>query len=95
LGGLLSSAFFVAKIEEVPSRYNVIAPQIVLKAVAGAATALLGLMLLTSNVIVAPSSGLDTTAGLLAYAALFGFSQQILTQLVDRRAGDLVSGSTR
>ncbi len=93
LGGLLSSAFLLGKMHEAPSRYNVLAPQIVLKAVAGAATALVGLLLLVSDVVVAPPSGLDTTAGLIAYAALFGFSQQLLTQLVDRRAGDLIDAS--
>lgn len=90
-GGLLSSAFLLGKLEHAPSRYNLLAPQIVLKAVAGSLTALVGVLLVQSHVILAPVGG-DSTAELLAYAAVFGFSQQLLTQFVDKRAGDLLGG---
>jgi hypothetical protein len=89
LGGLLSSAFFLGKTERAPSRYNLLIPQIVLKAVAGAATALVGVILVKAHVFVAPVGG-SSTAVLLAYAAVFGFSQQLLTQFVDRRGVDLL-----
>ena len=96
IGGLLGTAFLLGRMEQAPSRYNLLAPQIVLKAVGGAATALIGVVLVESELIVAPAGG-RTTAVLLAYAALFGFSQQLLTQFVDRRASDLLSagGATR
>ena len=96
IGGLLGTAFLLGRLEQAPSRYNLLAPQIVLKAVGGAATALIGVVLVESELIVAPAGG-RSTAVLLAYAALFGFSQQLLTQFVDRRANDLLSagGATR
>ena len=90
VGGLLGTAFLLGRMEQAPSRYNLLAPQIVLKAVGGAATALIGVLLVESELIVAPAGG-RSTAVLLAYAALFGFSQQLLTQFVDRRASDLLS----
>lgn len=96
IGGLLGTAFLLGRMEQAPSRYNLLAPQIALKAVGGAATALIGVVLVESELIVAPAGG-RSTAVLLAYAALFGFSQQLLTQFVDRRASDLLSagGATR
>ncbi len=90
VGGLLGTAFLLGRLEQAPSRYNLLAPQIALKAVGGAATALIGVLLVESELIVAPAGG-RSTAVLLAYAALFGFSQQLLTQFVDRRASDLLS----
>lgn len=89
VGGLLSSAFLLGKIDKAPSRYNLQIPQIVLKAVAGSATALVGVILLQSQVLIAPA-GDSSTAVMLAYAAVFGFSQQLLTQFVDRRGADLI-----
>jgi len=87
-GGLLSSAFPLSKLENVPSRYDVIAPQIVLKVLAGASTALLGVLLLQADFVSLVEPSTDTE--LLAYAAVFGFSQQLLTQVVDKRAQSLL-----
>ena len=89
VGGLLSSAFLLGRMESAPTRYNLLTPQVVLKAVAGAATALVGVILVVSQIVVAPV-GVQSTAALLAYAAVFGFSQQLLTQFVDRRGVDLL-----
>ncbi|MGB2711380.1 MAG: hypothetical protein WBC33_07670 [Conexibacter sp.] len=89
-GGLLSSAFLIAKLEKPPARYNVLAPQIMLKAVAGAASALVGLLFLQSEVLVRPVDG-RSTAALLTYAIVFGFSQQLVTQLIDRQSVSLLS----
>jgi hypothetical protein len=57
--------------------------------VAGAATALAGVLLLQANLLVRPA-GSNTESVLLAYALLFGFSQQLFTQFVDKRAGNLI-----
>lgn len=89
VGGLLSSAFLLGRMESAPTRYNLLIPQVVLKAVAGAATALVGVVLVISQIVVAPV-GVQSTAALLAYAVAFGFSQQLLTQFVDRRGDDLL-----
>lgn len=90
VGGLLSSAFLLGRMESAPTRYNLLIPQVVLKAVAGAATALVGVILVVSQIVVAPVGVQSSTATLLAYAAVFGFSQQLLTQFVDRRGSDLL-----
>lgn len=88
LGGLLSSAFLLSKVESAPSRYNLLAPQIVLKALAGAATALVGVLLVQSHFV--NHVGGNTDAELVAYAAVFGFSQELLTRFVDKQANTLL-----
>jgi hypothetical protein len=88
IGGLLSIAFGLGSATTAPSRYNVRAAQAGLKPFAGAATALVGVLLLQAHILVTPSDHSESL--LLAYAAIFGFSQQLLTQFVDRRAGQLL-----
>jgi hypothetical protein len=89
-GGLLSSTFLLAKLEKPPARYNVLAPQIVLKAVAGAASALVGLMFLQSGLVLEPPQA-PSEAVVLTYAVLFGYSQQAITQMIDRHSTALLS----
>jgi hypothetical protein len=95
-GGLLSSTFLLAKVEKPPTRYNVLAPQIVLKAIAGAASALVGLMFLQSGLVVTPPQS-PSEAVVLTYAVVFGYSQQLITQMIDRQSATLLSpgGSAR
>jgi hypothetical protein len=89
IGGLLSVAFGLGSTGAPPSRYNVRGAQAALKPVAGAATALIGVLLVQSHLLVAPAERVSESL-LLAYAAVFGFSQQLLTQFVDKRAGKLL-----
>lgn len=89
IGGLLSIAFGLGSEKSAPSRYNVRFAQMLLKPAAGAATAVVGVLLVQSGVIVAPAQRNSETL-FLAYAAVFGFSQQLLTQFVDKRAGKLL-----
>lgn len=89
-GGVVGTAFLIANLEKPPTRYNVLAPQIVLKAVAGAASALVGVLFLQAGVLVEPVSG-ATPATLLVYAIAFGVSQQFVTQLIDRQSATLLS----
>lgn len=93
-GGLLGSAFLLANLEKPPTRYNVLAPQIVLKAVAGAASALVGLLFLQSGVLFEPL-GDSSAAELLSYAIAFGFSQQLVTQMIDKQSATLLSPGGR
>jgi len=93
-GGLLGSTFLLANLEKPPTRYNVLAPQIVLKAVAGAASALVGLLFLQSGVLV-QTVGDSSAAVLLTYAIAFGFSQQLVTQLIDKQSATLLSPGGR
>jgi hypothetical protein len=55
----------------------------------GALTAVLGLILMSGG-FVPGLSALDTSAQILAWALVFGFSQQLLTRLVDQRANTLL-----
>jgi len=91
LGGLLGSAFLLGKLRKPPARYNVLLPQIVLKAVTGAAAALVGVLFVQSGLVLSPPHQDRSAAVLLAYAFTFGFSQQLLTQLVDRQSRTLLA----
>jgi hypothetical protein len=89
IGGMLAIAFGLSNTEALPSRYDPRTWQALLKPVAGAATALAGVLLLQSNLLVGPA-GTRSESLLLAYALLFGFSQQLFTQFIDKRAGSLI-----
>lgn len=89
VGGLLAIAFGLAETHSPPSRYDPKTWQLILKPVAGAATALAGVLLVQSDVVVGPTST-PSEALFLGYAIIFGFSQQLLTRFVDKRAGALV-----
>jgi hypothetical protein len=92
LGGLLAAAFLVGEFKTAPSRYNLLSGQLMLKIAAGAAAAVLAILFLQSGLIVQPSKDVTAIEVVLGYAALFGFSQQLLTRLVDKRATALIEG---
>ncbi len=87
LGGLLSAVIPLATGERIKTPYRVFNHQMLLKILAGAATALAGVLLVESHVVSQIKFG--STATLLGYAVFFGFSQQVLTGLVDKRANEL------
>lgn len=89
IAGLLGLAFSLGSVKTPPSRYDPRVSQLLLKPVAGAATAVLGVIFVQSEIFLAPPRDISESI-LFAYAATFGFSQQLLTQLVDKRAGDLL-----
>ncbi len=93
IAGLLSVAFALGSEKTPPSRYNVRFAQTLLKPAAGAATALVGVLLVQSGLIVSPAQS-SSESLFLAYAAVFGFSQQLLTQFVDKRATKLLGGDS-
>jgi hypothetical protein len=74
-----------------------------LKMATGAITAFLGLLLMRGGFIPGLSA-LDTPAQIIAWAAVFGYSQQLFTRYVDQQAsaalgsvrgGDEARSSTR
>ncbi len=89
LGGLLGIAFAFAEGEETATRYDPKIWQAFLKPVTGAATALVAVLLLQSKFLLEPTEASQAT--FLAYAVIFGFSQQLLTRFVDKRADSLIS----
>jgi hypothetical protein len=89
LGGLLAIAFSFSESDVAPTRYDPKTWQSFLKPVTGAATALIAVLLLQSGLLLKPVE--QTQSMFLAYAVLFGFSQQLLTRFVDKRAESLIN----
>jgi hypothetical protein len=87
LGGLLSVVIPLATGERIKTPYRVFNQQLLLKTLAGAASALAGVLLIESEVIALVP--LKSSATVIGYAVVFGFSQQIVTGAVDRRANSL------
>ncbi len=87
LGGLLSIVIPLATGERIKTPYRVFNQQLALKTLAGAATAVGGVLLLAGGVI--ETIKLDSTTAILGYAVVLGFAQQIVTGAVDRRADSL------
>lgn len=89
LGGLLAIAFSFSETDVAPTRYDPKTWQAFLKPVTGAATALIAVLLLQSGLLLKPVS--ETQSMFLAYAVIFGFSQQLLTRFVDKQADSLIT----
>jgi hypothetical protein len=87
VGGLLSIVIPVATGERISTPYRVFNQQLVLKTLAGAATAVGGVLLLLGGLI--DTIKLESTTAILGYAVVFGFAQQIVTGAIDRRANSL------
>jgi hypothetical protein len=90
VGGLMALAFGFIESEQTPTRYDPRLWQTILKPVAGAATALAGVLLLQANMLTGVVK-LQSEAAVLSYALLLGFSQQLFTRLIDKRADTLIS----
>lgn len=90
-GGLISVIAFIGSLQSSSGPYNLGVAQAVLKVISGAAIGLFRVLLVQHGVldILAPQNN----NRILAYAVLFGFAQQLVTQAADKRAADIV-GST-
>ena len=88
LGGLLGALLPLSKMKTAPSRYNVRTPQAVVKIVAGAMAGWLGVVLVQSGLLIAPVA--VSASALLAYAGVFGLSQQLLTRYLDKQAARVI-----
>jgi hypothetical protein len=62
-----------------------------LKLPSGALTAVLGLLLMRGE-FVPGLSALDSSAQIIAWAVIFGYSQQLFTRFVDERAKTVLDG---
>jgi hypothetical protein len=87
LGGLLSIVIPLATGERIKTPYRVFNQQLVVKTLAGAATAVGGVLVLSGGAI--ETIKLESTSAILGYAVIFGFAQQIVTGAIDRRANSL------
>jgi len=88
LGGLLAGVTALRSMQGFSGPYSLPVVMAALKIPAGALTGLLGALWMQNGVF----SGLSAQDGvkILAYVALFGFSQQALTGFADKQAGQLL-----
>jgi hypothetical protein len=90
LGGALAAAVSIRNVHGTSAPYNVGVVLALLKFPAGAFTALAALIAIGGE-LVPGFTALDTQPQILAYALLFGYAQQLLTGLIDKRALSLLS----
>ena len=90
LGGALATSVAIRKIEGAGTPYDVPVALAWLKVPLGAFVAILGILAVRGG-FVPGLSQLDTQDQILAYALLFGFSQQLFTSVLDSKALSLVA----
>jgi hypothetical protein len=93
LVGLLAAAASAAAalrgVHGTSTPYSLPAALAILKLPTGALTAVLGILLMRGE-FVPGLSALDSSAQIVSWAIIFGFSQHALTRLVDRQAQELL-----
>jgi hypothetical protein len=85
LAAAVAAAFALRGIRGTSTPYSLPVALAVLKLPTGALTAVVGLVLMRGG-FVPGLSALDTSAQILAWAAVFGYAQQLVTRLVDQQA---------
>ncbi|GAA2999102.1 MULTISPECIES: hypothetical protein [Streptosporangium] len=93
LGAALATAASLSTRSELSTRYSLAVVQNLLKAPAGVATAVLGLLILNSG-FVPGFAGLGSQPAILVWAMAFGYGQQVVTRFVDQRADHLLSAAS-
>jgi hypothetical protein len=89
IAAIVASVVALRKIRGTSTPYSLAVALALLKIPLGALTAVLGLLLMSGG-FVPGLSALDSSSQILAWALVFGFSQQLLTRLVDQRANTLL-----
>lgn len=89
LGGSLAAAVSIRNLRGTSTPYDIPIALALLKVPAGALTAL-GALIAIRGAFIPGLSALDTQEQILAYALIFGYAQQLLTGLIDRRGRDLL-----
>ena len=90
VGGALAATFAIRKLRGTDIPYDVPLALAVLKVPLSGLTAIVGILSMTGG-FVPGLSDLDSQGQVLAYAILFGYAQQLLTQVVDNRAQSVLS----
>jgi hypothetical protein len=90
VGGGLGALFAIRNLRGTSTPYGIPTALAVLKAPAGALTAVIGILLLAGG-FVPGLSNLDSQRQILAYALLFGYAQQLITRLVDDQGQSLLN----
>jgi len=89
IAAIVASVVGLRKVRGTSTPYSLAVALALIKIPLGALAAVLGLLLMAGG-FVPGLSALDTPAQILAWALVFGFSQQLLTRLVDQRANTLL-----
>lgn len=89
LSAALAGALALRSIRGTSTPYSLPVAVAVLKLPSGALTAVIGLLLMRGG-FVPGLSALDSSAQIIAWAIVFGYSQQVLTRLVDRQANTVL-----
>jgi hypothetical protein len=89
LAAALAGAYALRGIQGTSTPYSLPVAAAVLKLPTGALTAVFGLLLMRGG-FVPGLSALDTSAQIIAWAIVFGYSQQLLTRFVDRQASNVL-----
>jgi hypothetical protein len=88
--GAVAAATALRRFQTPRTSYDVPLLLALLKLPTGALSAVLGLMLLRAGLV--PGFGtLDSSAQIIAWAIIFGYSQQLFTRLVDQRAQEVLT----
>lgn len=90
VGGALAATFAIRKLRGTDIPYDVPLALAVLKVPLSGLTAVVGILFMTGG-FVPGLSDLDSQGQVLAYAVVFGYAQQLLTQVVDNRAQSVLS----
>jgi hypothetical protein len=89
LGGALAASISIRNLKGTTSPYDVPVALAVLKVPLGAFTAIIALVAIRADFVPGLST-LDSQEQILAYALVFGFAQQLFTQLLDKQAQTLL-----
>ena len=89
LGGALAAAVSIRNMKGTSTPYDIPVALALLKVTAGSLTAI-GAIIAIRGQFVPGLSDLDSQGQILAYALVFGYAQQLLTGLIDRRAQSLL-----
>jgi hypothetical protein len=90
LGAALSSAISVSRLPPSRQSHTIAYALALFKLPLGALTAIGGVLLIHGR-FVPGLVHLDSQPQILAYAFVFGFAQLIVTRVIDRQAGDIIS----
>jgi hypothetical protein len=91
LGGTTAATLSIRNLRGTSTPYDVPVALAFLKVPLGVLAAILGLVAVQGD-FVPGLSRLDSQGQILAYALIFGFAQQALSRLLDKRAQDLLEG---
>lgn len=89
IAAIVASVVGLRNVKGTSTPYSLAVALALVKIPLGALTAVLGLLLMSGG-FVPGLSALDSSSQILAWALVFGFSQQLLTRLVDQRANTLL-----